>query len=157
MSQQRSETGRDALSSGELQRFKARFFKALAHPTRIRILEILIRGSRTVYELQEALTLDQPTVSQQLAVLRNHGIVTAEKEGLAVRYTLRDPLISQLLDVARRIFNNHFANTQELHRQLRCLRHVRRCAGAVGGFGRRHLHRQQQHVHRQHLELQRHR
>jgi DNA-binding transcriptional ArsR family regulator len=105
-------------SSEELQAFKARFFRALAHPTRIRILEILVRGGRTVYEIQEALGLDQPLVSQQLAVLRNHAIVAAEKEGLAVRYTLRDPQIGELLEVARRIFNNHFVSTRGLLREL---------------------------------------
>ena len=108
----------------ELQAFKATFFRALAHPTRIRILEILTRGGRTVYELQEALALEQPIVSQQLAVLRTHGIVTAEKEGLAVRYTLRDPLIAELLEVARRIFNNHLVSTRGLLRELQ--REVRR-------------------------------
>jgi DNA-binding transcriptional ArsR family regulator len=108
----------------ELQVFKATFFRALAHPTRIRILEILTRGGRTVYELQEALALEQPIVSQQLAVLRTHGIVTAEKQGLAVRYTLRDPLIAELLEVARRIFNNHLVSTRGLLRELQ--REVRR-------------------------------
>jgi DNA-binding transcriptional ArsR family regulator len=109
--------------TGELQMFKARFFRALAHPTRIRMLEILMRGGRTVQELQEALALEQPIVSQQLAVLRNQGIVSAQKEGLSVRYSLRDPLVGTLLDVARRIFNNHFDNTRgllrELHRERR--------------------------------------
>ena len=105
--------------AGELQAFKARFFRALAHPTRIRLLEILVRGSRTVQELQDALTLDQPIVSQQLAVLRNQGIVSAKKEGLAVRYTLRDRLVGDLLDVARRIFNNQLAGTRGLLRELR--------------------------------------
>jgi len=104
--------------AGELQIFKAQFFRALAHPTRIRMLEILVRGGRTVQELQEALMLDQPTVSQQLAVLRNQSIVSAQKKGLAVRYTVRDPLVGELLDVARRIFNHHLANTQGLLRQL---------------------------------------
>src|SRR5215471_12604974 len=102
-----------------LQTFKARFFRALAHPTRIRMLEILVRGGRTVQELQGELMLDQPVVSQQLAVLRNQGIVSAQKEGLSVRYTLSDPLIGDLLDVARRIFNNHFDSTQGLRRELR--------------------------------------
>ena len=104
---------------GELQTFKAQFFRALAHPTRIRILEILVRGERTVQELQTALTLDQPLVSQQLAVLRNQGIVSARKEGLSVRYTLRDPLVGELLDLARRVFNNQLGNTQGLLRELR--------------------------------------
>jgi DNA-binding transcriptional ArsR family regulator len=104
--------------AGELQAFKAQFFRALAHPTRIRLLEVLVRGGRTVQELQEALTLDQPTVSQQLAVLRNQNIVAAQKEGLSVRYTVRDPLVSELLDLARQIFNNHLANTRGLLREL---------------------------------------
>ena len=103
----------------ELQGFKAQFFRALAHPVRIRILEILVRGGRTVQELQEALSLDQPVVSQQLAVLRNQNVVSAQKEGLSVRYTLRDPLVAELLDVARRIFDNQLAGTRGLLRELR--------------------------------------
>lgn len=105
--------------AGELQLFKARFFRALAHPARIRILEILVRGGRTVQELQEALALEQPIVSQQLAVLRTHGIVSAQKEGSSVRYALRDPLVGDLLDVARRIFDHHFDSTRGLLRELR--------------------------------------
>jgi DNA-binding transcriptional ArsR family regulator len=120
--QQRGQRGRRAgepTATGELQTFKTRFFRALAHPTRIRILEILVRGGRTVQELQTALTLEQPIVSQQLAVLRNQGIVTAQKTGPSVRYTLRDPLVGDLLDVARRIFNNHLVRTRGLLRELR--------------------------------------
>jgi DNA-binding transcriptional ArsR family regulator len=109
---------------GELQAFKARFFRALAHPVRIRLLEVLVHGGRTVHELQHALALEQPIVSQQLAVLRNQNILAAEKEGSAVRYTLRDPLVGELLDVARRIFNNHFASASGLLRELQ--REVRR-------------------------------
>ena len=103
---------------GELQAFKAQFFRALAHPVRIRILEILVRGGRTVQELQDALALDQPIVSQQLAVLRNQNIVAAQKEGSSVRYTLRDPLVGDLLDVARQIFNHHLVSTRGLLREL---------------------------------------
>ena len=118
MPQKRDRNAAEPIIAGELQGFKAQFFRALAHPTRIRILEILVRGGRTVQELQEALTLDQPSVSQQLAVLRNQSIVSSQKEGLSVRYMLRDPLVGELLDVARRIFNNHLANTQELLQEL---------------------------------------
>jgi len=109
---------RDPAASGELQMFKAQFFRALAHPTRIRLLEILVRGGRTVQELQAALDLDQPIVSQQLAVLRNQNVVSAHKQGLSVRYTVRDPLVGELLAVARAIINNHFANTRGLLREL---------------------------------------
>lgn len=118
MLQRRGRRAGDPIA-GELQTFKAQFFRALAHPTRIRMLEILVRGGHTVQELQEALRLDQPIVSQQLAVLRNQGIVSAQKEGLSVRYTLRDPLVGELLDLARRIFNNQLAGTRGLLRELR--------------------------------------
>ena len=104
---------------GELQTFKAGFFRALAHPVRIRILEILVKGGRSVQELQAALDLDQPIVSQHLAVLRHQGILVAAKQGVSVRYTVRDPLVGDLLDVARRIFNNRLAGTQGLLRALR--------------------------------------
>jgi DNA-binding transcriptional ArsR family regulator len=107
------------VSSPSLQAFKADFFKALAHPIRIRILEILRRGERSVHELQMRLGLDQSTVSQQLAVLRAKNIVAAQKEGTTVRYRIRDPLVGDLLDVARRIFNNQLTGTQTMLRALR--------------------------------------
>ena len=106
-------------SAGELQLFKAGFFRALAHPVRIRILELLVKGDRSVQELQEALGLEQPVVSQQLAVLRSNNIVSGRKEGVSVRYAVRDPLIGALLDTARQIFNNHLAGTRDLLRQLK--------------------------------------
>ena len=105
--------------STDLQSFKAEFFKALAHPIRIRILEILRAHDRSVQELQARLDLDQSTVSQQLAVLRAKNIVTARKEGTTVRYAVRDALVGDLLDVARRIFNNQLSGTQTMLRQLR--------------------------------------
>lgn len=102
----------------ELQAFKAAFFRALAHPVRIRILELLVHGEKNVQELQEALGVEQPVVSQQLAVLRTTNIVAGRKEGASVRYSVRDPLIAELLSTARRIFNNHLVGTQDLLRQL---------------------------------------
>jgi DNA-binding transcriptional ArsR family regulator len=105
-------------STGELQVFKAGFFRALAHPVRIRILELLVKGDRSVQELQEALGLEQPVVSQQLAVLRTSNIVSGRKEGVSVRYAVRDPLIGTLLDTARQIFNNHLVGTRDMLRQL---------------------------------------
>jgi ArsR family transcriptional regulator len=114
---QKGEARRGA--AGELQLFKAQFFRALAHPTRIRLLEILVRGGRTVQELQQELALDQPIVSQQLAVLRNQGIVSARKQGSSVRYALRDPLVGALLDVARKIFDNRLDDSTGLLRELR--------------------------------------
>ena len=106
------------MATSQLQVFKAQFFRALGHPVRIKILEILVRGGRTVQELQAALKLEQPIVSQQLAVLRNQNVVSAHKEGLSVRYELRDPAVGDLLEVARRIFNHHLISTQGMLREL---------------------------------------
>jgi DNA-binding transcriptional ArsR family regulator len=105
--------------AGELQRFKAEFFRALAHPIRIRILEALLQGERSVQELQDTLDLEQPVVSQHLAVLRAKNIVSSRKDGTSVRYLVRDPLIGELLAVARRLFNNHLVGTQGLLRELK--------------------------------------
>lgn len=105
-------------TTGDLQAFKAAFFRALAHPVRIRILELLVKGEKSVQQLQEALGVDQPVVSQQLAVLRSHSIVVGRKEGATVWYSVRDLLIAQLLDTARTIFNNQLVSTQGLLRQL---------------------------------------
>jgi DNA-binding transcriptional ArsR family regulator len=102
-----------------LQAFKADFFRALAHPIRIRILETLGAGEHSVHDLQQQLALEQPVVSQQLAILRAKNIVTARKIGTTVKYALSDPLIAKLLSVAREIFNNRLADTQTMLKELR--------------------------------------
>lgn len=108
-----------AMPRPALQVFKAEFFRALAHPVRIRILETLGTGERSVQELQQALHLEQPVVSQQLAVLRGRNIVTPRKVGTTVRYAVSDPLITKLLAIAREIFNNHLAGTQSMLKELK--------------------------------------
>jgi DNA-binding transcriptional ArsR family regulator len=91
----------------EMQRFKADFFKALAHPLRIRILELLSEGDKSVNELQALVGSEGSAMSQQLSVLRSKNIVVGTKDGNRVIYSLRDPMIVELLQVARKIFNNH--------------------------------------------------
>ena len=95
-----------------LQRFKAEFFKALAHPVRITILELLRNGELTVGELQGRLAIDPSSVSQQLAVLRSRNIVDSRRTGTNVFYTIRDPAVFYLLDMARTIFDNHLIDMQ---------------------------------------------
>ena len=107
------------MTSHALQDFKAGFFRALAHPIRIRILETLGGGERSVQELQQALELEQPVVSQQLAVLRGKNVVVPRKVGTTVRYALSDPLITRLLAVAREIFDNHLVDSQSMLKELR--------------------------------------
>ncbi|MCH1642676.1 metalloregulator ArsR/SmtB family transcription factor [Paenibacillus timonensis] len=102
-----------------LQQFKAEFFKALAHPMRIRILEVLSEGERNVNELQAILGSEGSAVSQQLAVLRAKNLVNTVKEGTTVVYSLRDPLLKDLLAVARQIFDNHLVESISLLRGIR--------------------------------------
>lgn len=91
----------------KLQQFKADFFKALGHPLRIRILELLAEGDKNVNELQTLIGSEGSAVSQQLSILRTKNIVYGTKEGNRVCYSLRDPMIIDLLATARQIFNNH--------------------------------------------------
>ncbi len=101
-----------------LRRFKAEFFKALGHPMRIVLLESLRGGEKSVNELQAMLGIDQSSVSRQLAVLRTRNIVEDRKDGTTVYYSVRDPAIFQLLDIAREIFNNHLIDTHAMLQQL---------------------------------------
>lgn len=101
-----------------LQTFKAEFFKALSHPARIRILEALRDGEKSVTQLQADLGMDQSAVSQQLSVLRGKGLLHANKVGTSVFYSAADPLLYDLLDVARAIFNNQLIETSDVLRQL---------------------------------------
>ena len=106
--------------SKELQTLKAEFFRALAHPARIRILEVLSEtAEQSVQALQARLALDQPVVSQQLAKLRAHGIVVSRKEGTTVLYALADPRIADLLKVAKELLNNRLTGHRTLLQELR--------------------------------------
>jgi len=106
----------------EISQFKAEFFKALAHPLRIRILDTLRAGEVGVNELSSQLKVEQSNLSQQLAVLRGRNIVVGRKEGNNVYYSVRDPEIFRLLDVAKKIFNNHLIDVRDLLSQLKTAR-----------------------------------
>lgn len=97
-----------------LQTFKAELFKALGHPVRIRILELLRTGEMTVSELQTHLEIDPSSVSQQLAVLRNRQLVAGRKQGTSVYYSAVDAQVYELLDVARAMFNRHVLTLQAM-------------------------------------------
>jgi DNA-binding transcriptional ArsR family regulator len=103
----------------ELRRFKADFFKALAHPLRIAVVDALRDGEMGVNELCSKLKTEQSTVSQQLAVLRSRNIVVGRKDGLNVYYSVRDVTVFRLLDVAKLIFTNHFTGVQGMLAELK--------------------------------------
>jgi ArsR family transcriptional regulator len=97
-----------------LQGFKAELFKALGHPVRIRILELLREGEQSVSSLSESLEIEMSTVSQHLAILRGRGLVSGRKEGTTVFYTVVDQQVFDLLDTARAMFQRQLSEMQEL-------------------------------------------
>jgi len=97
-----------------LRRFKAELFKALSHPGRIKMLEALRAGEKTVGELQALLDDEPGSASQHLALLRARDIVVGRKEGNSIFYSVRDPLVFRILDAAREIFSNQLVNSQEM-------------------------------------------
>lgn len=102
----------------QLANFKAEFFKALAHPIRIRIIDCLRDGEKGVSELSDALQIEQANVSQQLAFLRVRNIVVGRKSGSNVYYSVPDRTIFKLLDVAKVIFNNHLVGVRDMLREM---------------------------------------
>lgn len=102
----------------QLANFKAEFFKALAHPIRIRILDCLRDGEKGVNELSEILRIEPANVSQQLAILRVRNIVVGRKAGSNVYYSVSDSTVFRLLDAARKIFNNHLVGVRDMLEQI---------------------------------------
>lgn len=102
-----------------ISEIKAELFKALAHPARIRVLELLAEGERSVGEMQPLVGIEPPHLSQQLGVLRSAGLVTTRKQGSSVFYAIRDPELVKLLAAAKRVLINSLAETQDLLEDLR--------------------------------------
>jgi DNA-binding transcriptional ArsR family regulator len=98
---------------------KADFFRALGHPARVRILELISEEERAVGELQAELGLDSSGTSQHLAALRRQGLVETRRQGTTIFYKLKDPRVAELLKVAREILTANLAETRELIDGLR--------------------------------------
>ena len=104
--------------SQELRRFKADIFQALAHPTRIAMIESLRHGEMSAGQLIEKLGLEQANASQHFAVLRVKQIVTSRKEGNQVFYSLRDPILIQVLDILKRYFYSQLSQTTSMLKEI---------------------------------------
>lgn len=104
----------DPVLSRPLSEIKAELFKALGHPARVRALEVLAEGERTVGELQPLVGIESSHLSQQLGVLRRAGLVATRKEGSTVVYALKGPAVAELLGVAKRLLIASLAETRDL-------------------------------------------
>jgi DNA-binding transcriptional ArsR family regulator len=101
-----------------LRRFKAGIFKVLAHPTRIHIIETLRSGEFSVGAILEQVKVEPANLSQHLSVLRQSHLVVTRKNGNQVLYSLRDPLLIELLDAMRKYFQKHFEDSIEMLKQM---------------------------------------
>jgi ArsR family transcriptional regulator len=90
-----------------LRVYKASIFQALSHPTRIAILEVLREGELPTRTIQEKLGLEQANLSQHLAILRSRQIVLNRKEGNQVFYSIRNPMLVEVLDIMRKYFQKN--------------------------------------------------
>ena len=97
---------------------KAEMFKALAHPARVRALEVLAEGERSVSELQPEVGIESAHLSQQLGVLRRAGLVATRKDGTAVIYSIKDPLLIELLAVAKALLIESLRESRALLDEL---------------------------------------
>ncbi len=97
---------------------KAEFFKTLAHPARIRVLEILRDGDRAVSELIPEVGIESSHLSQQLGIMRRANLVHSRKEGATVVYSVSNPMIFDLLDVAKKILTSSLVETRDLLAEL---------------------------------------
>jgi ArsR family transcriptional regulator, arsenate/arsenite/antimonite-responsive transcriptional repressor len=102
-----------------LDQAKADFFRMLSHPVRIRVLELLQDGPMPVRDLLSEIGVESSNLSQQLAVLRRSGLVTATREGSTVRYALAGGDIADLMRAARRIITELLAGQGQLLAELR--------------------------------------
>ena len=93
---------------------KAELFKALAHPARIRVLELLAGGEHTMSELAEGTGLELSHLSQHVSTLRRAGVVDSRRVKTSVICTLRDPQTSELLGVSRRLISANLRQGQVL-------------------------------------------
>ena len=103
-----------------LRSYKASIFRALSHPTRIAILEVLRERELSAGAIQEKLGVEQANLSQHLAILRSHRIVANRKEGNQVFYSIRNPLLVEVLDMMRRYFQANLADAIQMLEEVEC-------------------------------------
>lgn len=112
----------EAALSRPVPEAKADLFRALAHPARVRVLEVLSEGEYSVGEMQPLVGIESSHLSQQLGVLRRAGLVSTRKDGTTVFYSLRAPELAELLVVAKRFLIVSLSDSTELLAGLKAAR-----------------------------------
>jgi ArsR family transcriptional regulator len=105
-------------NSGPVHELTANLFRVLGHPARVRILELLREGERSVGSLQAELNLDSGGTSQHLSALRRIGLVESRREGTSVFYRVDDEQVFGLLEAGRGLVARRLAEQQSILREL---------------------------------------
>jgi len=108
-----------------LRQYKASVFQALAHPTRIAIVEVLRDGEISAGAIQERLAVEQANLSQHLAILRARQIVNTRKQGNQVFYSLRHKVLIKVLDLMRQYFQAHLHESVQMLGEIQAEEHRR--------------------------------
>jgi DNA-binding transcriptional ArsR family regulator len=97
---------------------KSGLFRVLGHPARVRIIELLREGERSVGALQVELGLESGPTSQHLAALRRVGLVESRRDGTSVFYRAADERVFELLDAGRALVTRQLESQQSMLREL---------------------------------------
>ena len=103
---------------GPVHEAKATLFRVLGHPARVRILELLRDGERSVGALQAELELDSGGTSQHLSALRRIGLFESRREGTSVYYRVANGHAFELLEAGRAIISRRLAEQQSILDEL---------------------------------------
>jgi len=93
---------------------QAEMLKALAHPTRLQILDQLRDGEKCVCKITPELRMEQSNVSRHLNVLKKEGLVVSRKEGLKVFYKVSDPKIFDILEASKELLKKYWDKKRKI-------------------------------------------
>ncbi|MBB5335698.1 ArsR/SmtB family transcription factor [Pectinatus brassicae] len=102
------------MSEDHVNRLTAEIFKALAHPVRIKILQMLKTRTYCVCEMMETMDVEQSNLSQHLNILKKQGLIDSEKAGQRVNYHIVHPCVAELIEVAEKLIGERLGKNQVL-------------------------------------------
>ncbi len=97
---------------------KAEVLKALAQPTRLKILELLRNGERCICEIVPAINGEQSNISRHISLMQKSHLVTTRKDGVKVMVKVRDPRVFEILDRISIILRNRMSEQSRLIKSL---------------------------------------
>jgi ArsR family transcriptional regulator len=101
-----------------LLELKAEVLKALAQPTRLKILELLRNGERCICEIVPAINGEQSNISKHISLMQKSHLITTRKDGVKVMVNVKDPRVFEILDKVTAILKNQMKEQERLLAQI---------------------------------------